>query len=61
MHSVGAVVSENLNGYVVRGAPDESTPWKNIASDHPTVLLSAAFSQWLVWCLDYLYLLHPPI
>jgi hypothetical protein len=30
------------------GAPDELTPWKSIASDHPTVVLSAALSQRLV-------------
>jgi hypothetical protein len=28
-------------------APDEPTPEKSIASDHLTVLLSTAFSQWL--------------
>jgi hypothetical protein len=36
-------------------ATTSTTGWtearKNIASDHPTVLLSAAFSQRLVWCL----------
>jgi hypothetical protein len=33
--------------------------WKNIASDHPTVQLSAAFSQRLVWCLG-LFIPPPP-
>jgi hypothetical protein len=32
----------------VGGAPDEPTPLKSIASDHPTVPFSAAFSQRLV-------------
>jgi hypothetical protein len=41
------------------GALDELTPWKSIASDHPTVPLSAAFSQRLVWCLG-LFIPPPP-
>jgi hypothetical protein len=40
-----------------------STGWtdalKNIALDHPTVLLSAAFSQRLVWCLEIF--IPPPL
>jgi hypothetical protein len=44
-------------------ATASSTRWtdarRNIASDHLTVLLSAAFSQWLVWCLG-LFVPPPP-
>jgi hypothetical protein len=43
----------------VGGAPDEPTPWKSIPSDHPMVLLSAAFSQLLVWCLGLF--IPPPL
>jgi hypothetical protein len=39
-------------------APDEPTLGKSIVSDHPMVLLSAAFSQWLFDALGYLYPFH---
>jgi hypothetical protein len=44
-------------------ATASSTEWtdaqKKIASDHLMVLLSAAFSKWLVWCLGLL--IPPPL
>jgi hypothetical protein len=57
-----SIASEQLvNGHVRWRqrlvAPDEPTPRKTIASDHPTVLLSAAFSQQLV---SWLGLFIPP-
>jgi hypothetical protein len=59
VHSVGAVLSENLNGYVTWRAPDEPMPRKSIASVHPTLSFSAAFSQRLVWCLGLF--IPPPL
>jgi hypothetical protein len=40
-------------------ALDEPTPGKTIASDHPMVLVSAAFSQRLIWFLRLFILLAP--
>jgi hypothetical protein len=47
------IASEQLcqwifNGKVTWRAPDEPTPWKSIASVHPTLPFLVAFSQWLV-------------
>jgi hypothetical protein len=57
---VGAVVSEKSCAVEatasITGCTDAR---KKIASDHPTVLLSAAFSQRLVWCLG-LFIPPPP-
>jgi hypothetical protein len=39
------------NDYVTWRAPDEPTPWKNIASVHPTLTFSVAVSQRLFGCL----------
>jgi hypothetical protein len=43
----------------VGGAPDEPTPWKSIASDHPTVPFSVDVNQRLVWCLGLF--IPPPL
>jgi hypothetical protein len=55
--------SSCVNGHVRWRATTSSTGWtdarKSIASDHPTVLLSVAFSQRLVWCLG-LFIPRPP-